>query len=79
MSVSARIASLLDDIVTRVPEGKTMTVASRLAKAFIATAVPEPLCCLEAWHILWGLPRTASSSPPRSSLSSSRARQGRRT
>ena len=61
MSVSARIASLLDDIVTRVPEGKTMTVASLLAKAFIATAVPESLCCLEAWHILWGLPRTVSS------------------
>ena len=61
MSVSSRIASLLDDIVSRVPEGKTMTVASLLAKAFIATAVPESLCCLEAWHILWNLPRTVSS------------------
>ena len=56
-SVSARIASLLDDIVSRVPEGKTMTVASLLAKAFIATAVPDTLCCLEAWHVLWALPR----------------------
>ena len=60
-SVSSRIASLLDDIVSRVPEGKTMTVASLLAKAFIATAVPDSLCSLEAWHILWGLPRTVSS------------------
>ena len=32
-----------------------------LAKAFIATAVPDCLCCLEAWHILWGLPRTVAS------------------
>ena len=55
------IASLLDDIVSRVPEGRTMTVASLLAKAFIATAVPDSLCCLEAWHILWGLPRTMCS------------------
>ena len=38
-----------------------MTVASLLAKALIATAVPDNLCCLEAWHILWGLPRTVSS------------------
>ena len=60
-SVSSRIASLLDEIVSRVPEGRTMTIASLLAKAFIATAVPDSLCCLEAWHILWGLPRTVSS------------------
>ena len=60
-SVSSRIASLLDNIVSRVPDGKTMTVASLLAKAFIATAVPDSLCCLEAWHILWELPRTVSS------------------
>ena len=61
MSVSARIASLLDDIVSRAPEGRTMTVDCLVAKAFIATAVPECLCCLEAWHILWNLPRTISS------------------
>ena len=61
MSVTSRVASLLDDIISRVPEGKTMTVASLLAKAFIATAVPDCLCCLEAWHILWGLPRTVAS------------------
>ena len=36
-------------------------MASVLSKAFIATAVPDSLCCLEAWHILWGLPRTVSS------------------
>ena len=61
MSVNARVASLLDDIISRVPEGRTMTVAPLLAKAFIATAVPDSLCCLEAWHILWGLPRTVAS------------------
>ncbi len=60
-SVTKRIASLLDDIVSRVPVGKTMTVASLLSKAFIATAVPAALCCLEAWHILWSLPRTVTS------------------
>ena len=63
MSVNARVASLLDDIISRVPEGRTMTVAPLLAKAFIATAVPDSLCCLEAWHILWGLPRTVSHAP----------------
>ena len=61
MSVTARIASLLDDIVSRVPDGKTMTVSSLISKAFIATAVPASLCCLEAWHILWKLPRTVCS------------------
>ena len=38
-----------------------MTVASLLSKAFIATAVPETLSSLEAWHILWQLPRTVRS------------------
>ena len=60
MSVTNRIASLLDDIIARTT-AETTTVASVLSKAFIATAVPDSLCCLEAWHILWGLPRTVSS------------------
>ena len=61
MSVTARIASLLDDIVSRLPEDKLTTVQSLISKAFIATAVPCSLCCLEAWHILWKLPRTVCS------------------
>ena len=41
MSVHAKIASLLDDIIVkRTGDGSTMTVASLLSKAFIATAVP---------------------------------------
>ena len=56
-SVHARIASLLDDIISRTPDGRTLTVASLLSKAFIATAVPDTLSSLEAWHILWQLPR----------------------
>jgi len=62
MSVHAKIASLLDDIIVkRAGDGSTMTVASLLSKAFIATAVPETLSALEAWHILWQLPRTVRS------------------
>ena len=59
--MAARIGSILDDIVTRLPANKTMTVTQLMAKAFIATSVPDTLCCLEAWHILWGLQRTVSS------------------
>ena len=47
-SVNARIGSIVDDIITRIPDGKTSTVASVLAKAFVATAVPDALCSLEA-------------------------------
>ena len=47
-SVNARIGSIVDDIITRIPDGKTSTVASVLAKAFVATAVPDALCNLEA-------------------------------
>ena len=36
-------------------------MASLLSKAFIAIAVPETLSSLEAWHILWQLPRTVRS------------------
>ena len=56
-SVNARIASLLDDIITKLPEGKKTTVSSVLAKAFVATSVPDSLCALEAWHVLLDLGR----------------------
>ena len=57
-SVAARIGSILDDIITRQPENKTMTITQLMSKAFIATAVPDALCCLEAWHLIWDLERT---------------------
>jgi hypothetical protein len=60
-SVNARIASLIDDIITRLPEEKKTTIASVMSKAFIATAVPDTLCGLEAWHLLLGLNRTVCS------------------
>jgi hypothetical protein len=60
-SVNARIASLIDDIITRLPEEKKSTIASVMSKAFIATAVPDTLCGLEAWHLLLGLNRTVCS------------------
>jgi hypothetical protein len=60
-SVNARIASLIDDIITRLPEEKKSTIASVMSKAFIATAVPDTLCGLEAWHLLLGLSRTVCS------------------
>ena len=60
-SVSSRIASILDDIILRVPRDETTTVASVMAKAFIATSVPDQVCSLEAWHLLWGLRRVVSS------------------
>ena len=47
-SVTSRIGSLLDDIIGRLPEDKTCTVAKVMSKAFVATAVPDTLCCLEA-------------------------------
>ena len=60
-SVNARIGSLLDDIITKMPEDKKATVASVMAKAFIATAVPDNLCSLEAWHVLLDLRREVCS------------------
>ena len=60
-SVNARIGSLLDDIITKLPEDKKATVASIMAKAFIATAVPDSLCSLEAWHVLLDLSRVVCS------------------
>ena len=60
-SVNARIGSLLDDIITRLPEDKKSTVASVMAKAFIATAVPDSLCSLEVWHVRLDLSRVVCS------------------
>ena len=60
-SVNARIGSLIDDIITKLPEGRKTTVASILAKAFVATAVPDSLCALEAWHVLLDLGRVVCS------------------
>ena len=56
-SVSSRIAAILDEIILRVAPDATTTVASVMAKAFIATSVPDQVCSLEAWHLLWGLRR----------------------
>ena len=60
-TVNSRIASILDEIVSKTPEGHTMTISSLLSKAFIATAVPDAICSAEAWHILFGLDRTLCS------------------
>ena len=60
-SVNARIGSLIDDIITKIPESRKATIASVMAKAFIATAVPDTLCSLDAWHILFGLNRVVCS------------------
>ena len=60
-TASGRIGTLIDDIVCRLPDEKTMTVVSLLSKLFIHAAVPEEVCSLEAWHILLDLPRALSS------------------
>ena len=60
-SVTARIGSLIDDIITRLPEGKKTTVCSVLSKAFMSTSVPDSLCGLEAWHLLFDLGRVICS------------------
>ncbi len=60
-SVNARVASPFDDIITKLPAEKKATVASVMSKAFIATAVPDTLSSLEAWHVLLGLKRTSCS------------------
>ena len=41
-SVAARIGSLLDDIIGRIEENKTSTVASLLSKAFVGVDIVEP-------------------------------------
>ena len=40
---------------------ETMTVTSLLSKLFIHTAVPDQICSLEAWHILFDFPHVLSS------------------
>eukprot|EP00435_Cladocopium_sp_Y103_P019448 s1853_g4.t1 len=60
-SGSGRIGGLIDDIVCRMRDTDTMTVSSLLSKLFIHAAVPDDICSLEAWHLLWELPRTMSS------------------
>ena len=60
-SGSGRIGGLIDDIVCRMRDTDTMTVSSLLCKLFIHAAVPDDICSLEAWHLLWELPRSMSS------------------
>ena len=60
-SAQSRISGLIDDIVCRMGDRETMTVASLLSKLFIHSAVPDEICSLEAWHILMDLPRVLSS------------------
>ncbi len=60
-SAQSRISGLIDDIVCRMGDRDTMTVSSLLSKLFIHSAVPEDICSLEAWHLLFDLPRTLSS------------------
>ena len=60
-SGSGRIGGLIDDIVCRMRGTDTMTVSSLLSKLFIHAAVPDDICSLEAWHLLWALPRAMSS------------------
>ena len=62
-SAQSRISGLIDDIVCRMGDRDTMTVASLLSKLFIHSAVPEDICALEAWHLLFDpdLPQAISS------------------
>ena len=60
-SAQSRVSGLIDDIVCRMGDRDTMTVASLLSKLFIHSAVPEHICSLEAWHLLFDLPRAISS------------------
>ena len=60
-TATSRIGGLLDDILCRIQDHETMTVTSLLSKLFIHTAVPDQICSLEAWHILFDFPRVLSS------------------
>ena len=60
-TATSRIGGLLDDILCRMHDHETMTVTSLLSKLFIHTAVPDQICSLEAWHILFDFPRVLSS------------------
>jgi hypothetical protein len=58
---AARVGTYVDEIISRMRDGETMTVVSLLSKLFIHTSVPDNVCSLEAWHVLLDLPRTLSS------------------
>ena len=60
-TATSRTGGLLDDILCRMQDHETMTVTSLLSKLFIHTAVPDQICSLEAWHILFDFPRVLSS------------------
>ena len=60
-TASGRIGGLIDDIISKMQDTETMSVASLLSKLFIHAAVPEDICSLEAWHVLFDLPRVLSS------------------
>ena len=60
-TASGRIGGLIDEIISKMQDTETMTVASLLSKLFIHAAVPEDICSLEAWHVLFDLPRVLSS------------------
>ena len=49
---SGRIGGLIDDVVCKMRDAETMTVASLLSRLFIHAAVPEEISSLEAWHVL---------------------------
>ena len=42
----------IDDIVCKMRDTETMTVASLLSRLFLHAAVPEEISSLEAWHVL---------------------------
>ena len=60
-TASGRIGGLIDEIISKMQDTETMSVASLLSKLFIHAAVPEDICSLEAWHVLFDLPRVLSS------------------
>ena len=60
-TASGRIGDLIDDIISKMQDTESMTVASLLSKLFIHAAVPDEICSLEAWHVLFDLPRVLAS------------------
>ena len=60
-TASGRIGGLIDDIISKMQDTESMTVASLLSKLFIHAAVPDEICSLEAWHVLFDLPRVLAS------------------
>ena len=57
-TVEGRVGSFIDEIVSKMKDNETMTVASLLSKLFIHAAVPDVISSLESWHVIWMLPRT---------------------